>query len=45
MKKNFERHVGRFLALIPQDSRTVDSQPLAKRLVSVSWGSYTTTNY
>lgn len=32
--KNFERHVGRFLALIPRDSRTVDLQPLAKRLVS-----------
>ena len=33
---NFERHVGRFLALIPRDSRTFDLQPLAKRLVSGS---------
>lgn len=29
----FERHVSRFLALIPTDSSTVDLQPLAKRLV------------
>ena len=33
---NFERHVGRFLAQIPRDSRTFDLQPLAKRLVSAS---------
>ncbi len=33
---NFERHVGRFLAQVPQDSRTFDLQPLAKRLVSAS---------
>ena len=32
---NFERHVDRFLALIPSDSSTVDLQPLAKRLVSI----------
>lgn len=30
---SFERHVNRFLALIPVDSSTVDLQPLAKRLV------------
>lgn len=33
---NFEHHVGRFLSLIPRDSRTFDLQPLAKRLVSGS---------
>ena len=33
---DFERHVGRFLALIPRDSRTFDLQSLAKRLVSAS---------
>lgn len=32
----FERHVERFLALIPTDSSTVDLQSLAKRLVRVS---------
>ncbi|KAL8734330.1 MAG: hypothetical protein Q9166_001528 [cf. Caloplaca sp. 2 TL-2023] len=29
---SFERHVGRFLDLIPRDFSTVDLQPLAKRL-------------
>ena len=32
---NFERHVSRFLALIPPDSSPFDLQPLVKRLVSV----------
>ena len=32
--ENFEIHVGRLLALIPRDERTVDLQPLFKRLVS-----------
>lgn len=31
---NFERHVSRFLALIPKDSSAFDMQPLVKRLVS-----------
>ena len=32
---SFERHVNRFLALIPSDSSPFDLQPLVKRLVSL----------
>ena len=32
---SFERHVSRFLALIPSDSSPFDLQPLVKRLVSL----------
>ena len=35
---SFERHVGRFLALLPKDSTTFDIQPLIKRLVSMRCG-------
>ena len=33
---SFERHVGRFLALIPADASSFDLQPLVKRLVKFS---------
>lgn len=32
---NFERHVARFLALIPRDGTTFDMLPLSKRLVCI----------
>ncbi|KAL8819488.1 MAG: hypothetical protein Q9191_007725 [Dirinaria sp. TL-2023a] len=33
---SFERHVGRFLALIPKDSSAFDMQPLVKRLTPLT---------
>ena len=38
--ENFERHVARFLALIPRDASTFDLLPLAKRLVGAPGKNY-----